>query len=241
MTKPPRGSAWGFSLAAFVGLAMAGAAWAENSYPAMASPNAYLMADRAAEVALARSAAPPSVSADAEVMALGPKGYEIAAPGKNGFVCIVQRAWFSGLADDGFWNPKLRAPICFNPQAARSVLPVFLTRTIWALAGASQAEMLKRTQAAMTAGKIPAPEVGAITFMMSKDGYLGDGPHGPWRPHLMFYMPATVRTSDWGADLAGTHVLASEAGVDPYTIFYVPVATWSDGTPDQMAGAHHSM
>ena len=57
----------------------------------------------------------------------------------------------------------------------------------------------------------------------------------------MFYMPATVRTSDWGADLAGTHVLASEAGVDPYTIFYVPVATWSDGTPDQMAGAHHSM
>jgi hypothetical protein len=174
-------------------------------------------------------------------MVLGPKGYVTAAPGKNGFVCLVQRAWFSGLADDGFWNPKLSAPICYNPEAARSVLPVFLTRTSWAMAGVSQAEIRRRTRAAMAAGKLLAPAIGGMSYMMSKQGYLGDGPHGPWRPHLMWYMPASVKTSDWGADLAGSRIYSTEAGIDPWTMFYVPVATWSDGTPDEAASAHHSM
>jgi len=223
-------------------LALAGAAAAQpaTAYPAMAPVADYLMADRAAEIALARSAAPPSISADAEVLVLGPHGYVSAAPGKNGFVCVVSRAWFSGFQDDGFWNPKEKGPICYNPEAARSVLPTFLTRTTWALAGVSQAEMLKRTAAAMAAGKIPAPEIGALTFMMSKDGYLGDAAHGPWHPHLMFYMPR-MSTADWGADMPGTRVFATEAGVDPYTIFYVPLATWSDGAPDDKAGAKHQM
>jgi len=209
---------------------LAAAAAAAAPYPAMAPVGEYLMADRAAEIALARSAAPPSVSDRADVYVLGPNGYVIAAPGGNGFVCLVQRAWFSGLADDGFWNPRLRGAICYNRQAARSVLPTFLTRTTWVLAGVSQAEILTRTRAAMAAGQVPAPAAGALTFMMSKDGYLGDGPQGPWRPHLMFYMPP-MPTSDWGADLPGTKVYATEAGVDPYTIFYVPVSAWSDGTP----------
>lgn len=220
---------------------LAGAAQAATHYPAMAPVAQYLMADRSAEIALARSAAPPSVSGDAEVLVLGPHGYVSAAPGKNGFVCLVERAWFSGLEDDGFWDPKLRSPICFNPQAARSVLPTFLTRTTWALAGASQAQIEKQTHAAMADGKVPAPETGAITFMMSKDGYLGGGANGPWRPHLMFFMPSSIRTADWGASLHGTGVFGDEAGVDPYTMFYVPVAAWSDGTPDEHSGVHHSM
>jgi hypothetical protein len=206
----------------------------------MAPVSQYLMADQAAEIGLARSAAPPSISGDAEVLVLGPKGYVVAAHGKNGFVCLVSRAWFSGFQDDEFWNPKENGPICFNRQAARSVLPTFLTRTAWAMAGVSRPEMLKRTRAAMAAGKIRAPEVGSLTFMMSKDSYLGDGPHGPWHPHLMFYMPP-MPTADWGANLPGTRVFATEAGVDPYTTFYVPVAIWSDGTPDEAASARHVM
>lgn len=101
--------------------------------------------------------------------------------------------------------------------------------------------MLKRTRAALAAGRIPAPETGSFTFMMSKQGYLGDGPHGPWRPHVMFYMPPRVHAADWGANLAGTRVYGDDAGVDPWTMFYVPVATWSDGSPDEAAGAKHSM
>jgi hypothetical protein len=225
---------------ACLGLAQVGAAQTATSYPAMAPLGDYLMADRGAEVALARSAAPPSVSGDAEVLVLGPSGYVSTGPGKNGFVCLVSRAWFSGFQDDEFWNPKEDGPICFNPEAARSVLPTFLTRTTWVLAGVSRREMLKRTQAAVAAGKLPAPETGAMTFMMSKNGYLGDGPHGPWHPHLMFYMPP-IPTTDWGADLPGTRVFSTAAGVDPYTTFYVPVTIWSDGTPDESASAKHSM
>ena len=64
----------------------------QHAYPSMAPLEQYLMADRNAEIALARSAAPPSISRDAEVMVLGSHGYETAVKGKNGFVCIVERS-----------------------------------------------------------------------------------------------------------------------------------------------------
>jgi hypothetical protein len=239
-----RGPAVAFGLGvalACLALVASAAAQPATPYPAMAPLADYLMADRAAEIALARSAAPPSVSADAEVLVLGPHGYVSAGPGKNGFVCIVSRAWFSGFKDDGFWNPKQRGPICFNRQAARSVLPTFLARTTWALAGVSRPEMLKRTRDAVAAGKIRAPETGSMTYMMSKGGYLGDEAGGPWHPHIMFYTPP-MPTADWGANLPGTRVFATGAdGGDPYATFYIPVAAWSDGTPDEKAGAKHEM
>ena len=231
------------SAAVFLASACAGLpamAQASTRYPAMAPVAQYLIADRSAEIALARSAAPPSVSGDAEVLVLGPHGYVPAASGKNGFVCLVERAWFSGVSDDGFWNPKLRGPDCYNREAARSVLPTFLTRTKWVLAGASQAEIRTRTAAAMADGRIRPPEAGAMNFMLSKDGYLGDDAGGPWHPHLMFYTPP-IPTADWGANLPGTRVLGTDAGVNPYTIFYVPVTRWSDGTPDADQGAKHQM
>ncbi|THD82112.1 MAG: hypothetical protein E7812_03890 [Phenylobacterium sp.] len=199
------------------------------------------MGDRAAEIAQARTAAPASISGAAEVMVLGRSGYVKAEGGKNGFVCLVQRAWFSGLKDPGFWNPKLRAPICFNPQAARSVLPALMARTRWAMAGASQEQILTRTRSAMAAGKIPPPAAGAMTFMLSKEAYLGDGPHGPWRPHVMFFMPPSVATASWGVGAEGSPVFGASAGIDPWTMFYVPVATWSDGTPDEASEAKHKM
>src|SRR5271170_1323311 len=89
-----------------------GAGWraqaeaAKASYPTMAPLEQYLIADRNAEIALARSAAPPSISGDAEVLVLTRHGYETAVKGKNGFVCIVERAWTSSINDPGFWNPK---------------------------------------------------------------------------------------------------------------------------------------
>jgi len=219
-------------LAATVCAGLAGPATARPPYPAMAPLNAYLMPDRAAEIALARSAAPPSVAADAEILVLGAQGYVTAVPGRNGFTCLVERAWFSGLKDDGFWNPRLRGPDCYNRQAARSVLPTLLERTRWVLAGASQADILARTHAAMAAGHIPAPDIGSMNYMLSKQGYLGDRAHGPWHPHVMFYMPP-MPTADWGADLPGTRVYGTDAGVDPYTMFFVTVGHWSDGSPDE--------
>jgi hypothetical protein len=68
----------------------------KTPYPRMASLDQYLM-DRDAEIALARSAAPPSIASDATVMVLGKHGYETAVEGKNGFVCIVGRTWTDGF------------------------------------------------------------------------------------------------------------------------------------------------
>jgi len=103
---------------------------AKPPYPSMAPLDQYLITDRNAEIALARSAAPPSISNDATVMVLGRHGYEIAVEGKNGFVCLVERAWNGSFEKDReFWNPKNQGPDCLNPPAARTVLPILLMRT----------------------------------------------------------------------------------------------------------------
>lgn len=221
-------------------LALAGAAQsaAAASYPGMA-PRAQYMMERADEIALARTAAPPSISNDATVLVLGAHGYETAAKGTNGFVCLVERSWDAALGDPGFWNPKIRGPDCLNPAAVRSVLPHFIERTNWALAGLSTAEMTARTKAELAANAYPFPEAGAINFMMSKEQWLGDsGQH--WHPHLMFFV-GHVKGDAWGAGLAGSPVASSDGGADPVTTFYVPVRKWSDGTladyPPSPAGA----
>ena len=200
-------------------------------YPTMASIEHYRMAFDA-EVSLARSAAPASISSDAKVLVLGTAGYEVAAEGKNGFVCIVERSWANDFGKPDFWNPKLRAPICYNAAAARSVLPSYLKRTRWALAGVSQATMEQRSEADPTGSEIQAPEGGAMCYMLSKAGYLGDDVKGPWHPHLMFFMPRTP-VAAWGANVAGSPVFTNDAPTSPRTVFAIPVPRWSDGSQDE--------
>jgi hypothetical protein len=202
---------------------------AQAPNPTMAPIEQYRMASQSDEIALARSAAPASISNDAEILTLAGRGYETAAKGKNGFVCIVERAWANEYDSAEFWNPKVRGPICFNAAAARSVLPAYLRRTEWALAGASKAEMLDRTKAALAAKTITAPEVGAMCYMMSKNGYLS-GADGPWRPHLMFFLPHTEGAA-WGANLPGVPMFGGGGDLEPVTVFMTPVPNWSDGTP----------
>jgi len=212
------------------------AAWPEQAqdakapYPNMAPIEQYLMADRNAEIALARSAAPESISGDAGVMVLGAHGYETAVKGKNGFVCMVQRSWTAEIGNPDFWNPKLRAPICFNPPAVRSYLLLTIKKTELILAGQSKAQMFESIKAGLDKKELPAPESGAMCYMMSKQGYLNDRV-GHWHPHLMFFVPPTDAAT-WGADLSGSPILADDDPEDRLTIFMVPVAKWSDGTPD---------
>ena len=136
-------------------------------YPAMAPLAQYMEPSAAEEAELARSAAPASISADAGVMVLGMHGYEQAAAGKNGFVCMVQRAWAAEPGWAEFWSTKNRSPICFNPAAVRSVLPEYLKRTEWVLAGVSEDGIVERTKAALAAKTLTAPEPGAMAYMMS--------------------------------------------------------------------------
>ena len=54
----------------------------------MAPLDQYLIPDENAEIALARSSAPASISDAAEVMVLRRDGYATAVKGSNSFVCI---------------------------------------------------------------------------------------------------------------------------------------------------------
>ncbi len=199
--------------------------------PQMAPIEEYLMNDRGAEIALARSAAPDTISRDATVLVFGTNGYETAVEGKNGFTCLVERAWMNPFDSPGFWNPKMRGPICYNPAAVRSILPYTVNRTRLVLTGLSKAQIRENIIAAIAKNELPTPEPGAMSYMMSRAGNLGVGV-GPWCPHLMFHVPKTDEAS-WGADVEGSPVVFNSEYVDvpePETIFMVPVFRWSDGT-----------
>ncbi len=203
---------------------------AKTPYPSMAPLEQYLMPDRPAEIALSRSAAPESISRDAEVIVLGRHGYETAVKGKNGFVCMVERSWTAGIDDPGFWDPKIRGAICLNPPAARTVLPITLKKTELVLAGRSKAQMSEGIKDAFDKKELPPLESGSMSYMMSRQAYLGDSA-GHWHPHLMFFAPETDAVT-WGADLAGSPILTFGYSQDRLTVFLIPVPKWSDGTAD---------
>ncbi len=211
---------------------------AAPTYPAMAPIEQYQIADPQAEVALARTAAPPSISARAEVLVLGKGGYEVAVKGDNGFVCFVERSWTAGFDDRQFWNPKLRAPNCFNPPAVRSVLPQYVERTKWVLAGLTKSQMAEKARAAFESHRFTVPEPGSFSFMLSKEGYVSDEVEGPWLPHVMFFVPYG-QAATWGAGLEGSPVFGSDSGPFEPTVLFVPVRRWSDGSPGPAPAAVH--
>lgn len=200
---------------------------ATTAYPKMAPIEQYLIPEQSAEIALARTAAPESISHDAEVRVLGRHGYETAVQGKNGFVCIVGRGW-SSAPDADFWNPKVRVPMCVNAPAARTYLLRINKITKLALAGRTPTQVNEGMAGAIAKKELPAIEAGAMCYMMGKEGYGGDViPH--WPSHLMFFY-SQIDAAIWGANLAGSPVLGMEDAQEQLTQFVIPVQRWSDGT-----------
>lgn len=206
-----------------------------ETYTAMAPLDQYLM-PRDAEIALARSAGPKSITDESEVLVLTSHGYETAIPGHNGYVCVVERGWEASSEDAEFWNPSTRGPICWNPAGARYCVPLLHKRTALVLAGKSRDEIGAAMKAALQAGEFPTLEEGAMCFMTSKDGRLNNA-DGHWHPHLMFYLPVE-RSSDWAANLPGSPVFGGVNDMDHVTIFMVPVRRWSDGSMDAPHEGH---
>ena len=200
-------------------------------YKAMAPLDQYLM-DRSAEIALARSAAPSSISDKATVLVLTRHGYDTAVRGSNGFVCAVERAWMSQYDFPQFWNPRMRGPLCYNPPAVRSILPYTIRRTELVLAGRSKPQMIAAIKDGIDRKALPPLEAGALTYMMSKQGYLNDKGRN-WVPHLMFYFPRAAAAT-WGADLPGAPPMLNpqfQDSPEAISVVMVPVTHWSDGTP----------
>jgi hypothetical protein len=201
------------------------------SYPSMAPLDQYMMS-RDAEIALARSAAPDSISREAEVMVLGEHGYETAVKGKNGFVCIVDRSWMLPFDKADFWNPKVRLPTCLNPTAARFHLPLSIKTTELVLAGLAKNQMSELLKAAYDNKELPLPEPGSMCYMMSKQQYFGDKIGNADDSHLMFWFPQGEHMN-WGAEASDSPVDVHEYSPQPFTEFSISVAKWSDGSPVQ--------
>ncbi|MFY9741393.1 MAG: hypothetical protein WA252_04220 [Candidatus Sulfotelmatobacter sp.] len=222
----------GFALVALLSAGLrARADDANASYLKIAPLEQYLMPDRNAEIALARSAAPESISHDAEILVLERHGYETAIKGKNGFVCLVERSWMSPFDDPEFLNPDQRLPLCLNPPAAQTHLPFTVKATELALAGTSKTEMFNTLKAAFEGKELPLPAPGSMCYMMSKQQYFGRK-YGNADPHLMFWFPKSDNIS-WGAGLPGSPVFVHQDSPNPITTFVISVGRWSDGTAAQ--------
>jgi hypothetical protein len=204
-------------------------------YPKMAPLSQYLMAEHQTEIDLALSAAPKAISGKATVLVLGAHGYQIAEKGTNGFTCLVERSWTKAFDDDNFWNSKVRTPVCYNAPASRTVLPYTFFATTLALAGATEASIHERLDAAIADKQLPLPENGSLGYMMSKQQYIDDHVKA-WYSHIMVYTPRSLGTNSgesWGANRDGSPVDYDSNHLmfpEPWACFFIPVSHWSDGT-----------
>ena len=228
------------AVAALSAMLSASAEDAKPRYPKMAPIQQYLIPNRDAEIALARSAAPDAISRNATVLVLGTRGYETAVNGTNGFVCMVEHGWTSAIDWPDLWNPKIMGPDCLNPPAARSLLPVVNKTTAMVLAGSSEAQIIAAIKAGYQKKTLPALEPGAMSYMMSKSAYLTDDDHHNVA-HVMFFN-TLPNGQIWGADLPKSPIASSSYwfpndddnpqahGLPPIRVFIVGVKRWSDGT-----------
>jgi hypothetical protein len=166
-------------------IAAATSATAQETTPPF---SAYLM-NEARETALARSAAPESVTAGAGIHLLRAHGYELVTPSQNGFHCLVQRSFTvpsSNAAE--FYDPRVVAPICFAPDAAATVMQRDLLIAPLVARGMPLSEIRTTEADAYASGALTYPESAVFAYMLSTEHWLGPGiTH--WRPHVMVWAP----------------------------------------------------
>ena len=207
----------------FVSMLAASTQGQSPKYP----PLRELMMTPEAEVALARSAAPENVSAHATVKILTASGYKVAALGDNGFVCIVLRGWAAPMFTpaplrDLVYYAKRRSPICFNPVASRTVLPLQELRTRLGMEGKTPDLIAEGVQAAYAKGELPRMEAVAFAYMFSADQDLGPG-IGAWHPHVIVYTPYYENSMLGGNQFAGALPFVSDDAGTPFAVTVIPV------------------
>ena len=205
------------------GFGAAGLLGQEMKYP----PLSEYMMPQDAEVALAKSAAPQTISDRATIKVLTASGYKVVRQGENGFVCMVMRGFtgaptFTPADIRGLvYDSKTRAPICFNPQAAKTVIPYYELRTKLGLEGKTPDQIAEVVQAAYAKGEIPKRDSVSFAYMWSADQILG--PAGHWHPHMMVYLPY-YENSMLGNNQPGSHIpsIGDDAGT-PFAVGVIPV------------------
>jgi hypothetical protein len=185
------------------------------------------MMSRDAEIALAKSAAPANISDHATVKGLTASGYEVVHQGNNGFVCMVMRGWaaptytptqFRNLVYDA----TVRAPICFDPAASRTVMPYYELRSKLAMEGKTPDQIAESVQAAYVTGKLPKRESVSFAYMWSADQSLGPG-IGAWHPHMMIFAPYYENSMLGGNEFGHALPQVSDDAGTPFTVVVIPV------------------
>jgi hypothetical protein len=182
---------------------------------------------REAEIALARSAAPANVSGKATIKVLTEKGYQVVREGENGFVCLVLRGWSAPTYSpapfrDFVFAATIRAPICFNPVAARTVLPYQELRAKLAMQGQGPEQIAAGVEAAYARGALPKMEAVSFAYMFSADMELGPG-IGHFHPHVMVYTPYYDNPMLGGNEFGGLLPFVSDDAGTPFAVTVIPV------------------
>jgi hypothetical protein len=207
-----------------VTLVSAGMKAQEPKYP----PLSEYMMPQADEVALAKSAAPQNISDHATIRVFTTSGYQTVHEGDNGFVCMVMRGFtgaptFTPVQVRAYitYDARTRAPICLDPQAARTLLPYYDLRTKLGLEGKTADQISEGVQAAYANGGIPKRAEVSFGYMWSADQVLG--PAGHWHPHMMVYLP-NYENSMLGNNEPGDPLprIGDDAGT-PFAVGTIPV------------------
>jgi hypothetical protein len=179
------------------------------------------------QIALALSAAPPEVSGHATVYILGPKGYEKAREGTNGFSCFVGRH---------FVKPTETSiePGCFDAEGSRTILVVHLWEEELRAKGKSEAEIKADVEKGYKDGRFSHPSKMGLLYMMSSENRLpsGNGTTATFPPHLMFYAP-NMTTKDIGFDATPQleYMGMTHPGAPDNLIVVVPTASTPSPSP----------
>jgi hypothetical protein len=186
----------------------------------------YMMA-REAEITLAKSAAPEKISAHATIRILTESGYQAAKPGDNGFVCMVMRGWAAPTFTPAqfrelVYDPTVRAPICFDPVATRTVLPYYELRTKLGMEGKDPDAIARGVAMAYALGELPKHESVAFAYMWSAHQHLASGV-GAWFPHMMVFAPYYTNAMLGGNEFGGPAPAVTDDGGTPFTVVVIPV------------------
>ena len=175
----------------------------------------YVMLAESEEIALARSAAPDVVSDEATIWVLRDGQYEVAVKGTNQNHCFVARS-----------QPKSLEPVCYDDEAAATILHWEFEYLALRLAGKSQEEMELALAEAVGSGALPMPNRPAMSYMMSSAQRLYDPESGKsagsWKPHIMLYIPYLTEQSIGLSEATGFLQVARAGTPMAYLVVVVP-------------------
>jgi hypothetical protein len=191
------------------------------------APLSQYMMEPEAEIALAKSAAPDNVSGHATIKVFTADGYKMAVQGDNGFVCIVMRSWGAVTVTPSAtpelpYYAKMRAPICFDPVASRTVLPNQELRAKLGVEGKNPEAIASAVAKAYASGALPKMDAVAFAYMWSADSNLGPGV-GAWHPHMMVYAPYYTNAMLGNNKCDGPVPCVLDDAGTPFTVVIIPM------------------